>query len=112
MLDKKTFIDTIEQLEALNNKVEKFSDAVKGISDQTNFICFDGYITIIIGLLIKATNDKDGWIEYWMYELDWGKKATPASIKIGKKNIPIKTKEDLYKLLVSCEKGRKKNERG
>jgi hypothetical protein len=41
------------------------------------------------------------WIGYWIYELDYGKKAKRDTVKGNDdKNIPIKTIDDLYNMLV------------
>lgn len=39
-------------------------------------------------------------IDYFCYELDFGKKWTPGCVKIGDEDVCLKTPEDLYDLLV------------
>ena len=54
----------------------------------------------IIGILENAFDDKGKWIEYYIWELDFGRKND--SLKCWDKNdveIPLTTVDDLYRLL-------------
>lgn len=55
----------------------------------------------VIDLLEFIFNDKDQWISYWIFELDFGKDYEDGWVtqKDGAV-IPLKTVEDLYDLLV------------
>ena len=55
----------------------------------------------VISLLEFIFNDKDRWIYYWTFELDFGKDYEDGWVtqKDGT-IIPLKTAEDLYDLLV------------
>ena len=58
----------------------------------------------IIELLAMLTNDKNEWIDYWIYELDFGKKANEYECKdYNGKIIPLNTIEDLWNLLNNYE---------
>ena len=58
----------------------------------------------IIELLAMLTNDKNEWIDYWIYELDFGKKANEYECKdYNGKIIPLNTIEDLWNLLNDYE---------
>ena len=53
----------------------------------------------LLNLLEAATDDTDHWISYWLYDLDHGAKYKPGMIKIGGKNIKLKTPADLWRVL-------------
>ena len=58
----------------------------------------------LVGLLQKAMNDEhvESWIEYYMYELDFGQKYRKGCVKDKDgSNIKLATAEDLYNLLIS-----------
>ena len=57
-------------------------------------------------LLEYLTNDKEGWIGYWLYECDYGQDGE-NKIKEDGKYVPFTTIEDLWNVLVSREKGEK-----
>ena len=56
----------------------------------------------VLQLLEDIFEDVDGWIGYWLYDLEFGAKWAPGSIINEKgESIKLQTKEDLYKLLIS-----------
>ena len=56
----------------------------------------------VVELLEKLTNDKCGWIEYWVYELECGKKAEEYGVKDEAGNqIPLTSISDLWNILVA-----------
>lgn len=58
---------------------------------------------VIMNLLCQEFHDeKDDWIGYFAFELDWGKDYSPGAVtdKEGKE-IPLATYEDLYAVLVN-----------
>lgn len=65
--------------------------------------------TDILSLLEFIFNDKEEWISYWIYELDWGKEYEDGSI-LNKNGsvIKLETEKELYDFLLKnmedCEK--------
>mgnify|MGYP007070336915 CR=1 FL=1 len=54
----------------------------------------------LVGLLEIALDDENGWISYWIYELDCGDKWEPGCVEDADGNdIPLPTVESLWKLL-------------
>lgn len=59
-------------------------------------------MTTVVDLLELATNDtENGWIAYWLYELNCGKDYKDGCVTKGGENIPLKSQLDLWNLLVS-----------
>lgn len=55
----------------------------------------------VVELLKVMFNDKDDWISYWIYELEFGRKADKYTVADENgNNIPLKTIEDLWNLLL------------
>ena len=55
----------------------------------------------VIDLLEFIFNDKNQWISYWIFELEFGKQYEDECIKYEDGEvIPLKTAEDLYDLLI------------
>ena len=55
----------------------------------------------VIDLLEFIFNDENQWINYWIFELEFGKDYKDGDAKDADgSNIPLKTVEDLYELLV------------
>jgi len=56
----------------------------------------------LVMLLELAMNDEDGWISYWLYELDCGEKYKDGCILDDNDNsIPCKTIKELYELVMA-----------
>lgn len=59
------------------------------------------YQDLVVNILQSAMEDKNDWIGYWLYDLEYGNKYKPGMIKDkNKKNIKLKTVNDLYNLLI------------
>lgn len=57
--------------------------------------------TDILSLLEFIFNDKEEWISYWIYELDWGKEYEDDMIKDENGlSVKLQTEKDLYHLLL------------
>ena len=59
----------------------------------------DNILDIQLIKILKAETDDTDWIEYFIYELDFGEKYEDGSITENGKNIKLKTPEDLWELL-------------
>lgn len=56
--------------------------------------------TSVIQLLGLLTHDDDHWIDYWCYELGFGKFAAPDTVTIDGEHVPLYTTKDLWSLLL------------
>ena len=55
----------------------------------------------VIDLLEFIFNDKNHWIKYWTFELEFGERYEDGDVKDEDGEvIPLKTAEDLYDLLI------------
>ena len=101
---------------------EQFKKCIKSIIDQYKYIdkiydATDGMINLweneklttynaLYDLLRDLTNDKNDWIEYWLYDCECGKRkdfCDSVSDKDGNK-IPFTTTKDLWDILVMNDK--------
>lgn len=105
ILDKKDFVDAINEVknttkyhEELNSFLSK--RGVEGYIFQPD--CVDMTLRLLHIMFEKA--DRDNWIEYFCFELDFGKKWEVGCVrqKDGT-DIKLETPEDLYDYLVSIE---------
>ena len=104
---------------------EKFTKYITSIKNQSNYIdelnslntkynsdvsvCDSNLKYDLVDLLIYIFNDnKNDWISYWIYELDFGKTADKMTASIesdisetGSFAIPLETIDDLYDLLIA-----------
>lgn len=102
MLSRRQFKDRIKRLIDLKKTEEMFNKVLKQIDpDSYNYVGFNKYETLIVDCLKDAMEDntEESWIDYWLYELDYGKEAKKNTVKFDNKNTPIKTIDDLYNIL-------------
>ena len=97
---KRHFIQTMEYIVESIRKYEKFNKAIQEYTNDTNFSGFFMNDDFLLDLLKELYDDKDDWIGYWLYDLDCGKLAKKKSIQMKGKNIPIKTLDDLYNIII------------
>lgn len=106
-MNKKGFVDEMGELEKLYLKIEEQEDNVKkvfGVSDcdcgvlKTMWEVFDSstrYLAMLAG-------DKYEWIEWFIFECEWGEKKMEAGI--GECSMVIATASDLWEIMQK-EKG-------
>ena len=87
--------EQLEYSDNLDNTLKKMSPDFGGF--------FNTAIDISIDLLKRVMNDKDEWIEYYIYEADWGKTFKEVYESDGTP-IPLETIEDLYNIIIDSNK--------
>lgn len=96
----KSYIDELLEVWELENKIFNLSSKFCKKSKSEFSLNFPTLADPVIKLLETVTCDKDQWISYWVFDLDCGKKYEPGCIKdVDGSDIPLKTIEDLWKLL-------------
>jgi hypothetical protein len=100
MLSKKDFINAINDVEKVNRYQEGLNNYLRK-NDVEGYIFQPDCSSTVINLLhnIMGEKDKDEWIDYYCFELDFGKKWKEGTINIDGKDITLQTPEDLYNLL-------------
>jgi hypothetical protein len=93
------FTRFIEALKTFYSQEEKFGNAFELFNSSWTVIEFCPQITeAIITYLEEYFNDKDAWINYWLYDLDFGNKSAEAKYADGSL-IPLETIENLFNFL-------------
>jgi hypothetical protein len=104
-MTKETFIYIIEQLRLQSEHDSKCSAAFKVILPNDYTSGYDNTILseCLLKLVKDALNDnhRDSWIEYYVYELEFGAKYRSGCAKYKNgKDIDISTPEKLYDFLI------------
>lgn len=100
-MKKEDFVKRInklkEQFDYDNEASKAFGVILKNdfVSGYDNSKIIDEYIS----LLSENIGDTSKWIEYYVYEVEFGKKDYEGRIKIDNENIRLSTPEDLYDLI-------------
>ena len=96
MITKKTFVDTMNKLQELDEKLNTVDVALKNLSPDFGGLYIPDFFDITIDILQEVMNDKDDWLMYFVYERDWLKDMKLSDIEVEGKPIPIETWEDVY----------------
>ena len=100
---KELFIETINELKKQHKHDKKCSKAFSVILPDDHISFYDNHWVHnqLVKILKTAMNDsqKDGWIDYFLWELDFGNEWEEGKISVGDKDFKLKTAEDLWNLL-------------
>lgn len=100
-MEKELFIETINQIQKQVVHDRKCSEAFDILLPNDYTTGYDNNILYnqIIKLLQVQMSDEseDSWIEYYIWELDFGKRD--GNVYIDGRNVQLKTPSDLWNLL-------------
>lgn len=101
MIKKRDFINAIKAMQAQQEKDKSIMTALQAACPESYII----YTTCLIGDMMKllkhAVDDENDWIEYYINELNFGKKYFPGVVMSNGKNVSLETPEDLWNLMKS-----------
>lgn len=97
-------LDYLQEIDKFDNDLRQLLHNSKRDTDFMDAGMFTDcqLIDYVIYLLQNEFNDnQNGWISYWIYELDFGRTWKPGMItnSIGK-DVKLQTKEDLYQFIM------------
>lgn len=103
MISKKQFVDTIEaikkQLDHDRNCADKLKDVYKD-AFKANLLYDNSFVVEgLLRLLKEIFNDKSGWIEYFIYEMEFGSKDLGVW-REDKSKVDISDAGKLYDFLI------------
>ena len=108
MITKELFKSSMEALQQQREHDAKCTKALKVVFPADHIIC--GYNNDVLEealiAMLKQTTDDDehiGWIDYYIYELDFGRSWKESSITIDNEPIRLQTIDDLWELLTMEE---------
>jgi len=103
IFSRELFIETINEIEKQHRHDSKCSEAFRVIlpndyiSNYTNHWLQNQLVKVL--KLAMNDNHKDSWIEYYMWELDFGLKYSKGCVKIQENDFELKSASDLWDLL-------------
>lgn len=75
MISEEIFIKYMEEYKKLLEIEEKINDSVRLLSNDFNGFVLEKHDDLIVKLLKELISDKYDYIDYYIYELDWGLKG-------------------------------------
>lgn len=102
VFSKELFIETINEIEKQHRHDSKCSEAFRVILPNDNISNYANHWlqNQLVKVLQIAMNDnhEDSWIEYYMWELDFGVKYSKGCVKIQGKDFELRSASDLWDL--------------
>ena len=107
IISKETFFEILDYLHDNDKFADDFDVLLRKSNKTTDFLDSQMFIDVelvnyVIMLLQNEFEDtEEGWISYWIYELNYGKDWQPGQIfRDDNTEIKLQTKEDLYNFLI------------
>jgi hypothetical protein len=97
MISKDTFVKAISSIEELNKKNDDAYTALEALGIEVSIIV-NPLEELVIDLLKESLNDQYEWIEWFVYENDFGNRNMKCTSKEGY-TIKTDTAEDIYDLI-------------
>lgn len=104
MITKKTFVDTMNKLQELDEKLNAVDVALKNLSPDFGGLYIPDFFDITIDILQEVMNDKDDWLMYFVYERDWLRDMKLGDVTVEDEPIQIETWEDVYDFIAEVNK--------
>lgn len=100
-MKEELFIESIEAIKKQYTHDKKCSEAFSIILPNDHISFYDNNILMdqLIKVLSEMVGDKSDWIDYYIYELDFGKNYKDYKVILDNKEYFIKTPKDLYNLI-------------
>jgi len=106
MIDKKTFVQIINNIVEQEKIDSDFGKALESVCDSYCLYGTKNKIYQSLFLTLKEIfKDKNDWIVWWIYETDCGKNKELKAYYKNKKEIKLNTSEQLYDFLIKNMKG-------
>ncbi|MBQ2349142.1 MAG: hypothetical protein II388_12375 [Clostridia bacterium] len=94
------YINSIRATMELSDKIDELAMCFNRTNASEFRICFPSLISETIELLEKLVSDEDHWIDYYIFELSFGKWNDTMNVEDADGNtIPLKTTKDLWNII-------------
>ena len=96
-MTKQDFCECMKLIKEQYDRCYKLNDDIYGIFGGGDKLWDTLNVNTEIEILEKAMNDKDEWIEYYIYDCNWG--SVDNNVRINGEPVTFKTYEDLYDMI-------------
>ena len=100
MISKETFVDVMNRLEVLDEKMDNVDVALKELSSDFNGLYIPQVFDIVLDILSDVFEDKNNWISYFVFDLDLLHSYDHDSVTVGDEPIDLSTWDKVYDFLI------------
>jgi len=100
-MDKELFIYSMEQLKIYLDREQEINSMFDNIFSNDYITGIDNgtLLSAYMNILKKLTKDDSGWIEYFVWDLDFGKDYKDGCITENGVNVKLDTIESLWNII-------------
>lgn len=101
IFSKELFIETINEIQNQYDHDDKCSKAFATILSNDYTSCYDNHwlMNSLIKIIKIAMNDKDDWTDYYIWELNFGRKWKKGMVLVKNKDFKLQNADDLWNLI-------------
>ena len=96
-MTKQDFCECMKLIKEQYDRCYKLNDDIYEIFGGGDKLWVTLNVNTEIAILEKAMDDKDEWIEYYIYDCNWG--SVDNDVRINGEPVTFKTYEDLYDMI-------------
>ena len=96
-MTKQDFCECMKLIKEQYDRCDKLNDDIYEIFGGGDKLWDTLNVNTEIEILKKAMDDKDEWIEYYIYNCSWG--SVDNDVRINGESVPFRTYEDLYDMI-------------
>ena len=98
-LNSKQFSQVMNKLKVQWNALDEIDSLASKYAMSLEFVSLTQFDAICNCLEIMFDDYEDRWINYWMFDLDFGQKAEEYNVIMDGKRIDLRTPENLYNMI-------------
>lgn len=102
----KEFCDFLKRYHVMLDRIDRWADSFNDLFEDTTIGCMKDDLLPLDILKCVMHDEENGWIDYWIWELDWGRRWAPGTVLDHGIDAPLATSEQLYNFLIKCMEGK------
>ena len=99
MITKELFIETMEHLEDFDERLNDVDKAFKKLNPDFCGFYLTEPVGIVIKILTECFNDKDGWLDYFVWECGWLKELEYGDVLVHDEPVDLSDWGKVYDFL-------------
>lgn len=96
-MTKQDFCECMKLIKEQYDRCDKLNDDIYNIFGGGDKLWDTLNVNTEIAILEKAMDDKDEWIEYYIYDCSWG--SVDNDVRINGETVPFRMYDDLYDMI-------------
>ena len=96
-MTKQDFCECMKLIKEQYDRCDKLNDDIYNIFGGGDKLWDTLNVNTEIAILEKAMDDKDEWIEYYIYDCSWG--SVDNDVRINDETVPFRMYDDLYDMI-------------